>query len=254
VWLEPLIASYANPPSVSVLDVDDTAAPVHGAQEQARDERYDGGDCCMPLHLYEGLSGRLLTTILKAKRFTGPPRLAGVQRLVQPLRHAWPDTLVIFRGDSHCASPEVMPWGDEQPARHSVTGLTSTAVLQKLAREGGEQAKRAYSDSGRKVTRFPSTRSQAQPWSRSRRVVSKVEGSAQGVNTRVVVTDMAQARPQVLYHHRYGARGHAENESKDHQLSLTSDRTACQRFEAHQCRVLLHAAAYVVLATFRREV
>ena len=37
--LKPLIASYASPPPVIVLDVDDTEDPVHGAQAQAR---YDG--------------------------------------------------------------------------------------------------------------------------------------------------------------------------------------------------------------------
>jgi hypothetical protein len=254
VLLEQFIASYASPPPVIVLDVDDTEDPVHGAQEQARYDGYDGGYGFMPLHLYEGLSGRLITTILKAKRFTGTQRLAVLTRLVTHLRHAWPDTLVIFRGDSHCAYPEVMQWIDKQPALHYVTGLTSNAVLKELAREVVEQAKRAYASSRRKVTRFHSTRYQAQTWARSRRVVIKVEVSEQGVNTRFVVTDMEQARTPVLYQHLYCARGQAENEIKDHKLYLKSDRTACHRFEAKQFRLLLHSAAYVLLETLRREV
>ena len=36
VLLEQVVASYASPPSVIVLDVDDTEDPVHGEQEQAR--------------------------------------------------------------------------------------------------------------------------------------------------------------------------------------------------------------------------
>jgi len=143
VLLKQFIASYASPPPVIVLDVDDTEAPVHGAQEQARYDGYYGGSCFMPLHLSEGLSGRLLTTILKAKRFTGTQRLAGLQRLGTHLRHAWPDTLVILRGDSHCAYPEVRQWSDTQPALHDVTGLTSHAVWKELAREVVEQAQRA---------------------------------------------------------------------------------------------------------------
>ena len=254
VLLEQFIASYASPPSVIVLDVDDTEDPVHGEQEQARYDSYYGGYCFLPLHLYEGLSGRLITTILKAKRFTGTQMLAVLKRLVKHLRHTWPDTLVVFRGDSHFAYPEVMQWIDEQPDLHYVTGLTSNAVLQKLAREVVEQAKRAYVSSGRKVTRFHATRYQAQTWSRSRRVVIKVEVSEQGVNTRFVVTDMEQARTQVLYQHLYCARGQAENEIKDHKLYLKSDRTACHRFEANQFRLLLHSAAYVLLETLRREV
>src|SRR5215831_18616593 len=58
VLLEQFITSYTKPPQVIVLDVDDTEDPVHGEQEQARYDGYYGGYCFLPLHLYEGLSGR----------------------------------------------------------------------------------------------------------------------------------------------------------------------------------------------------
>src|SRR3989454_437448 len=254
VFLEQFIASYAKPPKVIVLDVDDTEDRVHGQQEQARYDGYYGGYCFMPLHLYEGLSGRLITTILKAKRFTGAQMLAVLKRLVKHLRQAWPETLLIFRGDSHFAYPEVMQWIEEQPELNYVTGLTSNAVLKELAQDVVEQAQRAYARFERKVTRFHSTRYQAGTWSRSRRVVIKVEVSDQGVNTRFVVTDMERARTQVLYRHIYCARGQMENEIKDHKLYLKSERTSCHRFEANQVRLLLHSAAYVLLDTLRREV
>src|SRR6266852_7763347 len=109
VLVDQFLASYVRPPQLIVLDFDDTEDPVHGEQEQARYDGYYGGYCFMPLHLYEGLSGRLITTIFKAKRFTGAQMLAVLTRLVKRLRHAWPHTLLIFRGDSHFASPEVMP-------------------------------------------------------------------------------------------------------------------------------------------------
>ena len=208
----------------------------------------------MPFHLYEGLSGRLITTILKAKRFSSAQMLAVLRRVVTRLRHAWPDTWFIFRGDSHFAYPEVMAWIEAQAHLSYVTGLTSNAVLQKLAHEVIEQTKRAYARWGQKATRFHSTRYQAGTWSRSRRVVIKVEVSEQGVNTRFVVTDMEQARTQVLYRHIYCARGQMENEIKDHKLYLKSERTSCHRFEANQVRLFLHSAAYVLLDTLRREV
>ena len=85
-------------------------------------------------------------------------------------------------------------------------------------------------------------------------MVLKVEVSDQGVNTRFVVTDMEQARTKVLYQKIYCARGQMENDIKDHKRYLKSDRTSCHRFEANQFRVLLHAAAYVLLETLRREV
>jgi hypothetical protein len=112
-----------------------------------------------------------------------------------------------LRGDSHLAYPEVRQWVEAQPGLRSVTGVTSNAVLQDLARAVVEQATRAYARWGRKVTRFHSTRDQAQTWSRLRRVVLKVEVSEPGVNTRLVVTDMEQARTKVLYQKIYCARG-----------------------------------------------
>ena len=254
VLVDQFITSYARPPQLIVLDFDDTEDPVHGAQEQARYDGYYGGYCFLPLHLYEGLSGRLITTIFKAKRFTGTQMLSVLKRLVKRLRHAWPDTLLIFRGDSHFAYPEVMQWIEAQAQLSYVTGLTSNAVLQTLAREVVKQAKRAYERDGGKITRFHSTRYQAGTWSRSRRVVIKVEVSDQGVITRFVVTDMEEARTKGLYQHIYCARGQAENEIKDHKRYLKSDRTSCHRFEANQFRVFLHSAAYVLLDTLRREV
>jgi Transposase DDE domain group 1 len=208
----------------------------------------------LPLPVYEGLSGRLSTTIFKAKRFSGAQMLAVLKRLLKHLRPVWPGTLIVVRGDSHFAYPEVMQWIEAQANLSYVTGLTSNAVLQKLAHEVVEQAKRAYARDGGKVTRFHSTRYQAGTWSRSRRVVLKVEVTDQGVNTRFVVTDLEQARAKVLSRHIYWARGQAENEIKDHKRYLKSDRTSCHRFEANQFRLFLHSAAYVLLDTFRREV
>ncbi len=254
VFVDQFIASYDRPPKLIVLDFDDTEDPAHGEQEQVRYDGYYGGYCFLPLHVYEGLSGRLITTIFKAKRFSAAQLLAVLKRLVKHLRQVWPDTLIVFRGDSHFTYPEVMQWIEGQANLSYVTGLTRNAVLKKLAHEVVEQAKRAYARDGVKVTRFHSTRYQAGTWPRLRRVVIKVEVSEKGVNTRFVVTDLEQARTQVVYRQLYCARGQMENEIKDHKRYLKSDRTSCHRFEANQFRVFLHSAAYVLLDTLRREV
>jgi hypothetical protein len=254
VLVDQFIASYERAPKLIVLDFDDTEDPAHGEQEQVRYDGYYGGYCFMPLHVYEGLSGRLITTIFKAKRFSAAQMLAVLKRLVKHLRQAWPETLIVFRGDSHFTYPAVMQWIEAQAHLSYVTGLSSNAVLKQLAHEVVEQAKRAYERDGGKVTRFHSTGYQASTWSCSRRVVIKVEVSAQGVNTRFVVTDLEQTGAKVLYRQIYCARGQMENEIKDHKRYLKSDRTSCHRFEANQFRVFLHSAAYVLLDTLRREV
>jgi hypothetical protein len=118
VLVDQFIASYARPPQLIVLDVDDTEDPVHGEQEQARYDGYYGGYCFLPLHVYEGLSGRLITTIFKAKRFSAAQMLGVLKRLLKCLRQAWPDTLMIVRGDSHFAYPAVMQWIEAQANLH----------------------------------------------------------------------------------------------------------------------------------------
>src|SRR5215471_16613896 len=102
---------------------------------------------------------------------------------------------------------------------HYVTGLTSNRVLQKLAHEVVEQAERAYTHDGGMVTRFHSIRYQVGTWLRLCRVVIKGEVSAQGVNTRCVVTDLEQAAPRGSSGNST-ARGQADNEIKDHKRDL----------------------------------
>ena len=116
VLVDQFITSYARPPELIVLDFDDTEDPVHGEQEQARYDGYYGGYCFLPLHLYEGLSGRLITTIFKAKRFTGTQRLSvvgadcswGREGIATKIRYAF--------GISHQRfprrpMPDAMPYG-----------------------------------------------------------------------------------------------------------------------------------------------
>ena len=75
-----------------------------------------------------------------------------------------------------------------------------------------------------------------------------------GLNVRYIVTDMKEAKANVLYRQIYCARGNAELYIKEHKLHLKSDRTSCHRFSANQFRVFLHSAAYLLIHAFRANV
>ncbi len=92
----------------------------------------------------------------------------------------------------------------------------------------------------------------ADTWDRPRRVIAKAEFGPQGDNPRFIVTSLA-GDPQDLYDRLYCQRGEAENRIKEQQLGLFADRTSCHAFCANQFRVLLSAAAYVLVETLRRE-
>jgi hypothetical protein len=66
-----------------------------------------------------------------------------------------------------------------------------------------------------------------------------------------VVTTLA-GDAQGLYDELHCQRGDAENRIKEQQLGLFADRTSCHAFLANQFRVLLSAAAYVLVETLRR--
>ena len=255
VFVEHFIQSYDQAPEVIVLDFDDTADLVHGQQEKAQFNAYVGDHCFMPLHVYEGLSGRLILTILKPRLLKGMEMLSIVRRLVSRLRQAWPKTEIIFRGDSHFTYPEVMAYLESQPRLHYVTGLGTNSVLKRRASEIEAEAQRHFARGDRaKVLRFHSIFYQAGTWPHPRRVVIKVEVTDKGVNTRFIVTDLLRAGAQWLYQRLYCARGQMENYIKDHKTGLQSDRTSCHRFLANAFRLVLHSAAYVLLWGLRAEV
>ena len=59
--------------------------------------------------------------------------------------------------------------------------------------------------------------------------------------------------PQRIYERVYCLRGEIENRIKELHLGLQIDRTSCARFLANQLRVLLTAAAFVLLQEVRRR-
>jgi len=255
VFADVFIASYASPPPVIVIDFDDTEDKVYGKQQLSLFNNYYGDYCFMPLHVYEGLSGKLITTILKpGKRSDGSQMLSIVKRIVGYLRKAWPETLIIFRGDSHFAYPEVMEYIESSDNVMYVTGLTGNSRLMKDAEALAERAAAQYKKTGKKAVLFHSFYYQAGTWNRPRRVVVKAEFSEQGKNIRFIVTDMENAKASVLYQQIYCARGNDELYIKDHKLYLKSDRTSCQKFGANQFRLFLHSAAYVLIHALKTEV
>ncbi len=123
------IDSYASQPKVIILDCDDTNNNTYGQQQLCLFNNYYHDYCYMPLHIYEGLSGKLVTTILKPGRRNKQNNIASLlKKLVVRLRRQWPHTTIIVRGDSHFASKDFMEWCD-QSEKVGQTGLTGNARL-----------------------------------------------------------------------------------------------------------------------------
>ena len=81
-------------------------------------------------------------------------------------------------------------------------------------------------------------------------MIVKAEVTCGELNPRYVVTSEPAQTPALVYQF-YGGRGDSENRIKEMKLDLDSGRTSCHRFLANQCRLLLHAAACVLLGVLQ---
>ncbi len=106
--LEIFIESYDQPPKKLTIDIDDTDDPAHGAQQLTLFHAYYDEYCYLPVHLYEGESGKLITTLLRpGRRMRGREAAAILKRVLDHLIMVWPKTKITLRGDSHFSTPEV---------------------------------------------------------------------------------------------------------------------------------------------------
>lgn len=131
-------------------------------------------------------------------------------------------------------------------------GLARNAVLERQAAPFMAAAQTQFEATSQKVRNFHEVRYAAATWDRQRRVIVKAEHLPEGPNARFVVTNLTTPTPGELYDTLYTARGDMENRIKEQQLALFADRTSCHAFLANQFRVLLSAAAYVLVETLRR--
>lgn len=248
------INSYDAPPKLIILDCDDTNSNTHGAQQLSLFNQYYGEYCYMPLHIYEGMSGKLISTILRpGRRSKTADVFAILSRIIDHLRNVWKDTIIIVRGDAHFCSKELMSWAKDKPGVRFITGLTSNSSLNELSSPIVRQAKALYEHTGTPIKRFHSFQYAAQSWDAPQRVIVKVEVSDKGVNIRYIVTDIESGQPGHIYNKLYCARGKMELYIKDSKTYLHSDRMSCNDFHANQFRLFMHSVAYVLLHTMRSE-
>ncbi len=256
--------SYEQAPRTILLDIDDTNDTTHGDQQFALFNAHYGDYGYQPLHLYEGQSGKLITTILRpGQRPSGKQIVAILKRLVSVIRARWPKVQLLLRGDAHFSTPEVHAFCEAQTEPiYYVLGQSGNTVLKAKASYLVSQAQTLYRlqpsrhthpHQPVKIRLFTTFQYQASSWSQSRRIVCKVEVSEQGTNVRFVVTNLKHPRSQQLYDLIYCGRGQMENFIKNHKTFLRSDRTSCHTFCANAFRLILHSAAYILLHGFAEQ-
>jgi len=249
------VNSYEKEPEIIILDCDDTNNKVYGHQQLSLFNNYYHQYCYQPLHIYEGLSGKLITSILKPGRRSKDVEIFSIlYRVINNLRDYWPNTRIIIRGDSHFCSPVLMDWTEDKEKVNFITGLAGNQKLKDASKVTIKSAEDKYDRDGKPVKFYHTFYYKANSWKNLQRVIVKVEVNSRGTNIRYIVTDLEEFRTKALYEKGYCARGKMELYIKDHKSYLQSDRSSCNSFEANQFRLFLHSAAYILIHTLQKQV
>ena len=242
------------------LDFDPTDDPTHGQQALAFFTGPYGTYCYLPmvgtLTFTSERTQYLGTAILRpgnAPATLGV--LGGLRRLFHKLRAAFPRARLRVRLDGGFASPAVFACLEAEGVEYLVA-MASNARLERRIRRLLGKARMRSQATGETAPLFGETRYAAKSWKRKRRVILKAEvvrlgGRDPRDNPRFVVTNLSPS-PRRVYA-LYRERGDVENRRKELHSGLGFDRTSCPAFWANAFRVLLTAAAYVLLQTLRQH-
>lgn len=242
------------------IDLDPTDDPTHGAQQLTFFNGHYDSWCYLPLLAFltfdDEADQYLCAAILRPGNVGAARGARGLlRRLLDLLRIAFPTARFLVRLDGGFATPELLDFLDGERGVDYVVAMAENAVLRRIA-EPAMVAARALSEaSGQTEHVYTEARYAAKTWPQERRVVIKAEvvrlsGRAPRDNARFVITSLRPS-PRFVYEQVYCARGDIENRIKELHDGLQIGRTSCCRFWANQFRVLLTAAAYVLMQELR---
>ena len=245
-------------PKLITIDLDSTDDPTHGHQQLALFNGHYGNWCYQPLLGFVSFDDEhdqyLFAAILRPGRIDQRLGAVGLlHRVLRRLRSAFPSAVLRVRMDGGFASSTMFDFLDDAQVEYLVA-VARYKRLALAAAEAMDAALRQSSLTNETATHYGETMYAAATWSKERRVIYKAEcvrlaGHPMRENRRFVVTNLA-CDAEAVYD-IYRQRGDSENRIKELKLDLDLGRTSCSRFWANQLRVLLSAAAYVLMQELR---
>ena len=242
------------------IDLDPTDDPTHGAQQLSFFNGHYDTWCYLPVMGFVSFNDEaeqyLCAAVLRPGNVGAAVGAVGLlRRLVRMIRHHLPGVKIRVRLDGGFAHPAVLEFLDAQPRLEYVVAMAKNAVLKRVAESGMRRARQISRCSGKTEHIYGEVRYKAVKWPHLCRIIIKAEvvraaDKDPKDNPRFVITNMKQS-PQWIYEKVYCARGDVENRIKELHDGLQIGRTSCSTFLANTFRVLLTAAAYVLMQELR---
>jgi len=245
------------------IDLDPTDDPTHGAQQLTFFNSHYDTWCYVPVVGFLTFNNEreqyLFTAVLRPGNAPAKAGAIGIlKRILARARQAFPRAHIRVRLDGGFAGPDLLTFLDAQPDLAYVVAMAKNEVLTRLAELAMRQARAHSKASGQTAHLYGEGRYAAKSWQGvERRVIFKAEvvrlaHRAPKDNPRFVITNLNRS-PRWIYRHVYCERGEIENRIKELHEGLEIDRTSCSKFWANQFRVLMTAAAYVLLQELRLQ-
>jgi len=230
-----------------VLDMDSTESPVHGQQEGSAYNGHFESVCYHPLLLFnqdgDCLAAKLRPGNVHSAEDWDELLLPEIERLQAAGKQ------VALRGDAAFAKPEVYESSEERGVQYAIRMPANKSLELEiediLFRPPGRPSRKP-------LVRYKSFRYQAESWSKSRRIIAKVEHHLGELFPRVgfIVTNMRLPSRSVVRF--YNKRGTAEQWIKEGKQATNWTRLSCHRFRANEVRLQLAVLAYNLGNLWRR--
>lgn len=241
------------------IDMDPTDDATHGQQELAFFNGHYSNWCYLPMLSFVSFNTEseqyLVSAVLRPGLVSAREGTIGIlSRLITEVRERFPRARIRVRLDGGFAGPEMFEYLESEEVEYLVA-MAQNKVLKRRSGRAMGHARRLSRESGKSFAVFGETRYAANSWKKcKRRVIYKaevvrLEDRDPRDNCRFVVTNLPYT-PRNVYK-VYRQRGDSENRIKEAKNSLYMDRTSCNRFWANQLRVLMSAAAFVLLQEIR---
>lgn len=236
------------------IDVDPTCTPTYGAQQLTFFNGYYDTWCYLPLVITlsfdEDPRKYPLVLLLRPGNADAMQGVLPVlRRLVPRLKTLWNKSQLWLRADSAFARSDLLDWLDEQRIGYDI-GVASNSVLAREMEEALDVV-RAVAECQQETTAlYRDTPYRAKSWSRSRRVLCKVEvvhadDKVPRDNVRYIITTGRGTSEHGFT--RYYGHSDMENNIKELKDDAGLGRFSCSRASANQFRAILSLAALTLV-------
>jgi hypothetical protein len=168
------LEAHDTPPPEIILDMDPTDSPVHGEQWGRHFQAYYDEYCFLPLYVFCGdflLAARLRPGDVDATAGA----IAVLEKLVTRIRARWPKVKILFRADGAFSEEGLLAWCESRNVEYVIGLASNPRLLAELQQEQREVASASEASGESERTYRDLQYRTLESWSRTRRVVAKVE-------------------------------------------------------------------------------